>query len=515
MKVKFIHILFVIFLPTQVFGGDPSEWSVLHQTEQQMISLRKNLEGRINTLVEESAENVQYVLTPYHHELVSGAVVEYFSLANLLYTSSGLDSFSYDRKQALEYFASLSARLAYFSELADTFLYLFQSPALIRMIESDIEPEDSRKLIHQMLSDVFRQLRSEYDDYSLAPINNSRLFKAPTAGTVAHHVDRFNSRIKRLEKAEHRQQVAAALNNYLNSFLDKANELQERAFKDYKSGPLSDFFYFVRSKILYATGKVYVPRSFFIDESEIEIIENGLEPGDIAIIRHYKKLTNVAFRGEWSHSVLYLGSFEKLSSYFDSDPATAQFFQGLCSFEGLACSNYSEYLILKYPEALVDYTTSDNWKGEEVPKVAIEGLGEGIIFTNLYQSLMKDQWVVFRPKMEKIFKAFALLEAFTHWGKPYDYMFDMRTDSRLVCTELIYQAYTPNEHQGRPGIEFHQSFVNKKPVMYAEDIIRTYFDYEDDDTKSQMLELVVYVRPSRDSGILNYLGSRALRETLD
>ena len=35
----------------------------------------------------------------------------------------------------------------------------------------------------------------------------------------------------------------------------------------------------------------------------------------------------------------------------------------------------------------------------------------------------------------------ALLTAFSHLGKPYDYDFDFRTDNALVCSEVIYRAY--------------------------------------------------------------------------
>jgi hypothetical protein len=67
----------------------------------------------------------------------------------------------------------------------------------------------------------------------------------------------------------------------------------------------------------------------------------------------------------------------------------------------------------------------------------------------LQRALFADHVLVLRPKVNQEQIAAALVEAFSHIGKPYDFEFDFNVTTRMVCTGLIYRCY---QHKG--GINF-------------------------------------------------------------
>jgi hypothetical protein len=71
----------------------------------------------------------------------------------------------------------------------------------------------------------------------------------------------------------------------------------------------------------------------------------------------------------------------------------------------------------------------------------IEALAEGVIFNSLEESLHADYAAVLRPRLDEPSIARAIVNAFRHQGKPYDFEFDFFTSDKLVCTELIYRAF--------------------------------------------------------------------------
>ena len=52
-----------------------------------------------------------------------------------------------------------------------------------------------------------------------------------------------------------------------------------------------------------------------------------------------------------------------------------------------------------------------------------------------------DYVAVLRPRLSEQDIGEAILRAFRHHGKPYDFEFDFFTADKLVCTELVYRAY--------------------------------------------------------------------------
>jgi hypothetical protein len=75
------------------------------------------------------------------------------------------------------------------------------------------------------------------------------------------------------------------------------------------------------------------------------------------------------------------------------------------------------------------------------PNRVLESIRPGVVFQSLETSARCDYLGVIRPNLSRAEKFKALLDAFAHYGKPYDLNFDFSTDNELVCSELVYKAY--------------------------------------------------------------------------
>jgi hypothetical protein len=144
-----------------------------------------------------------------------------------------------------------------------------------------------------------------------------------------------------------------------------------------------------------------------------------LRPGDVLLIRAERKLTSALLPGFWAHAALYLG--------------------GRADLEALGLSGLAP--VAKHWPVL----DSDHAPFGSV----IEAISPRVQINPLQRSLHADHVAVFRPHFAADEVKAALLEAFSHAGKPYDYEFDFNITDRIVCTELIYRSY----HR-RAGCEF-------------------------------------------------------------
>jgi len=57
-------------------------------------------------------------------------------------------------------------------------------------------------------------------------------------------------------------------------------------------------------------------------------------------------------------------------------------------------------------------------------------------------------------------------------GRPYDFDFDFRTDTAIVCTELVYKAYDPAA--GFPGVRWSLVEILGRPVIPANEFARQF-----------------------------------------
>ncbi|MCU7886204.1 MAG: hypothetical protein KZQ82_18600 [Candidatus Thiodiazotropha sp. (ex Lucinoma annulata)] len=179
--------------------------------------------------------------------------------------------------------------------------------------------------------------------------------------------------------------------------------------------------------------KVRRPHQSLITAEQIASIRHRMEPGDVLLERREWYLSNIGLPGFWPHAALYIGTRLERQHYFQSSDI-----QAWVRLQGISDGNFESLLLKKYPDAYAN-SLSDQEEGHSTR--VIEAVSEGVVFTSLEHSASADSMAVLRPKLSKLDKAKAILQAYHYIGRPYDFNFDFQTDSRLVCTELIYKAY--------------------------------------------------------------------------
>lgn len=227
--------------------------------------------------------------------------------------------------------------------------------------------------------------------------------------------------------------------------------------------------------------KVYRKNRSLISAAQIAALVKKLEPGDVLLERREWYLSNVGLPGFWPHAALYIGTPDQRRAYFD-EPEVKEWAKKL----GAADGSFESYLAAKYIDA---YTRSgEKQEHDHVPRV-IEAISEGVAFTTIEHSADCDSLVVLRPRLPKREKAEAVLRAYHYAGRPYDFNFDFRTDSSLVCTELVYKAYEPSN--GLTGLRFPMTEMLGRPVLPANEIVKQ-FDAQYG-TEKQQFDFVTFL----------------------
>jgi len=170
-----------------------------------------------------------------------------------------------------------------------------------------------------------------------------------------------------------------------------------------------------------------------ITYAQLQVMERLLEPGDILLSRHNWYLSNIGLPGFWPHSAIYIGDKHTLKAYFD-DIEIKAFIKEHTGKE----QDLWEYLSGHVSKAWWVYAMKET----EEPFVVLEAVSEGVSLSTM-NNLQADYLVALRPQLSKLDKLKAILEAFSHFEKPYDYNFDFATDHALVCTELLWRSYRP------------------------------------------------------------------------
>ena len=226
--------------------------------------------------------------------------------------------------------------------------------------------------------------------------------------------------------------------------------------------------------------KVWRPGISLISPGQIEQLQEQLRPGDILLQRREWYATNIGIPGFWTHAALYIGTSEERARYFTGPELT-----GWLAEQGKDAT-LDSLLQARYPKKYALGVTPQEEK--HLPRV-LEAIAEGVSFTTLEHSASADSIVALRPNLSRKDIARAIIRAFHYSGRPYDFNFDFRTDSELVCSELVYKAYEPAA--GSTGLSLPLSMVLERPLLSPNEIARL-FD-EEYNTPRQQFTLVAFL----------------------
>jgi hypothetical protein len=174
-----------------------------------------------------------------------------------------------------------------------------------------------------------------------------------------------------------------------------------------------------------------------------EDIVPKLQPGDIFLERRNWFLSNAFLPGFWPHSALYIGTPDDLKALGIAD----------------------------HPDVKRHWAEYARPGRDGGVHTILESVSDGVIFNTAEESMHADHVAILRPRLTREQVGQAIVRAFSHQGKPYDFEFDFFTSDKLVCTELIYRAYQDLIRfdlvriMGRdtlPALEIGRKFVREK-----------------------------------------------------
>lgn len=219
----------------------------------------------------------------------------------------------------------------------------------------------------------------------------------------------------------------------------------------------------------------------FITPEQIRSLPSRLVPGDILLERREWYLSNLGLPGFWTHAALYVGTPEERRAFFNAPEIRQWVIE-----RGEGSGDFETLLRNRYPAAYASSIRAV--EHDHLPRV-LEAVSEGVVFTTLEHSAAADSLAVLRPRLSRADKAKAILRAFHYSGRPYDFNFDFRTDSTLVCSELVYKVYEPGP--GMQGVRFPLAEVLGRPVSTPNDMARQFS--EQYDTEARQTDFVLFL----------------------
>lgn len=201
---------------------------------------------------------------------------------------------------------------------------------------------------------------------------------------------------------------------------------------------------------------------FLITNEQIKKVHSELRAGDVLIERRNWYVSNIGLPGFWPHAALYLGRPDE-RAYLEEDEDVRQWVRE----QGLLSGSFEELLKTNHPDVYEESLGNDNYGH---PYRVLEAMSEGVVFTSLEHSADADSLAVIRPKLPTLDIAKGLLTSLKYKGRPYDFNFDFRTDSEVVCSELIFYAYQPTKE--KKGIDFPVTTTLGRPVVTPNNIIK-------------------------------------------
>lgn len=160
-------------------------------------------------------------------------------------------------------------------------------------------------------------------------------------------------------------------------------------------------------------------------QNEVESIVDSLKPLDILFEKTPFRLTDSFIPGHWGHVAIWVGGKKaipelKRLGVWEQLPKLEAYARTRRGYEGPS-----------FQEAI------------HQDQAIVEALRDGVEINTLNQFLNIDDLAVIRAQSlsdEK--KRDYLLHTFAQLGKPYDFNFDVETNDEIVCSELIFEAYS-------------------------------------------------------------------------
>ncbi len=211
-------------------------------------------------------------------------------------------------------------------------------------------------------------------------------------------------------------------------------------------------------------------------------MEETMLPGDLMLQRRNWHVSNVGIPGFWTHSALYTGDLAVMDEYFASE------------FPYRGHATLSDLLAAEYATVYAKYQEPDK---DGRARAVVEAIEPGVVLQSMPVSADADFVVVLRPDLSKRDVLEALLKAFSHVGKPYDFDFDFATRDTLVCSELLYDSYFPRGD--KRGLRFETSTVNGRSIVSPLDIAEKYV--QERGTPEAELSYIYFLRGDESAGI--------------
>jgi hypothetical protein len=466
-----------------------------------LVNLDRELQKKLDNHIIEMREyvvrghsNPKLYFIPFERENILKSSMKFLKALDSLERfdpdkSHGLRS----KKRAQRNYTRLMAKTIKYKYLAKylNFTFIGKNPYVAVLSESDSKLGHDSKAYRKMIRKTLRQSWEVLDrntgnrDHDRdKDLDDNSFFHLADLAVNQTQFRKFEAKYDQLSN----EQTEIVLNN-TSEYMEHVLGLKE-AIKDidWKVGAYSPLYH-LKVVLLKAASFIALPGKHKISLETLKKVDRELEPGDIGLIQRYNKLSNLVFKGNWTHSLIYLGEYSKMAAYFNSDAETQETFKQKCKEQKLQCESFMSYLMAKHPDAMRKYIKSD---GSKDPIATIESLKPGVILFTMKKSMGWDNLVLLRPKLTKRDKALSIATAFENLGKPYDYNFNGQTNERFVCTELVSYSYSADPKINKKGLTWEMNYVMNKPVMYAFDVLETYFKRQN--TAEQELDLVLYIK---------------------
>ena len=233
----------------------------------------------------------------------------------------------------------------------------------------------------------------------------------------------------------------------------------------------------------------------FITVEQIQDMKKSLEPGDILLYRKNWYASNLGIPGFWTHAGIYTGSLEDMDIFFKD------------VFPYRRYSSMSELLKAEHEKIYKVFNENDT-RGY-APSV-VESQTHGTLVQSIESSASVDYFAVVRSKLSKDELREVLLTSFGHYGKPYDYAFDLDTKDEIYCSELVYDAYLKTSKS--QGVTFPKSKVSGRIMVPPSAIIEKFAT--EFDTVNSELRFVYFLDASEVTKKAFVSDAKAFAQTL-